>query len=107
MSKTKDMARLAELSQMIFDAKLAELSRAAAARSQSLSRLADLATPPPPAENVTEARAALLYQKWADARRAEINRALARQTAQWLEAKADAATAFGRADVLARLSGRR
>jgi hypothetical protein len=55
---------------------------------------------------VPGALAALRYAGWADARRAEINLRLARQTALWLQAQADARLAFGRADVLRRLSDR-
>jgi hypothetical protein len=51
-------------------------------------------------------QAGLLYERWAEARRAEINLTLARQTAEWIEARDAARQAFGRADALRRLSDR-
>lgn len=104
MTKAKDIARLRELSGLILDQKLAVLQSRAAERSASLQRLHDLA-PSGGAEPVTlqEMQIALRYDHWADARRSEINRVLARQTAEWLEARADANRAFGRADVLRKL----
>jgi hypothetical protein len=48
----------------------------------------------------------VLYERWAEARRAEINLTLARQTAEWIEARDAARQAFGRADALRRLSDR-
>jgi len=44
------------------------------------------------------------YQLWADQRRAEINLTLARQTATWLEARTEAAQAFGKSQALEGLS---
>ena len=46
------------------------------------------------------------YGRWADARRAEINQVLARQTGQWIEARDAAKIAFGKADALRRLMER-
>ena len=43
------------------------------------------------------------YQLWADQRRSAINLILARQTAAWSEARKDAAEAFGRDAVIAKL----
>jgi hypothetical protein len=103
------LRRLAGLGAMIRDIRLTALQRAAAARAESRARLAGLDLPPvatdlPP---LVAARAELAYQVWADARRAEINLVLARQTAEWQEAREAARLAFGRAAVLDRLSRRR
>jgi hypothetical protein len=109
MKDGERMAQLADLGAMILDRRLADLERAARARADSRARLAGLDLPPaetdlPP---VAAAQAGLRYQVWADARRAEINLLLARQTAEWLEAQDAARLAFGRAKALERLAGRR
>lgn len=98
---------LVQISQLVLDLKLAELNRAARARADSRARLADLALPPAETELplAVAAQAGLLYDRWADARRAEINLALARQTAEWIERRDLAAKAFGRAQALRRLAG--
>ena len=107
MSRADDLKRLAVLAALARDAKLAKVADAALARSRSLQQLAAL-TPPPVQDSelspLVLAGASLRYQLWADMKRAEINRTLARQTATWIEARADARNAFGRADVLARLA---
>ena len=81
--------------------------RAAEAKAQSEAALARLATPVAPAdaglEGASAALAGLAYQRWADARRAEINQTLARQTHHWMEARDAAQKAFGKADALRRL----
>lgn len=99
---------LAGLSQLILDRKLADLERAARACAESRERLADLTIPPFQTDLPlpAAAQAALLYDRWAEARRAEINQTLARQTAGWIEAREAAATAFGRAEVLRKLTER-
>ena len=97
---------LVGISQLILDAALADLRRAADARDESLARLCDLATVPCPTDLplAAVAQADLLYARWADARRAEINLTLARQTADWLGARDAARRAFGRADALRKLA---
>lgn len=102
----RSLVPLAGISRLMLDQKLAELDRAARACAESRARLAGLAAPavetdlPLP----VAAQAGLLYDRWADARRAEINQTLARQTARWIEARDAAARAFGRAEALRRLS---
>jgi hypothetical protein len=93
---------------MVLDQQLATLHKAASARTRSLSQLNDLATPDAEGlDPMTEARAILRYNQWADARRAEINLKLASQTAEWLQAREDAARALGRSEVLRTLSQRK
>jgi hypothetical protein len=104
MKKRQSLARLTALSDVILDQHLAKLQACAAERNASLQRLRDLA--PAPAEGldpITGAATLLRFEIWADARRSEINLVLARQTAAWMEAQAEAKTAFGRAQVLKRL----
>lgn len=109
MTRADELRRLTALTRLILDARLAELRRAADARAASEARLAGLGQPAGQAaglQGATAHLASLAYQRWADARRAEINRQLARQTAEWLEATDRARSAFGRDQVLGRLAGR-
>ncbi len=103
------LARLAGLARMIRDLKLAELEAAGRARAESRARLAGLDLSPiePDLGVIAAAQAEVRYQSWAEARRAEINLTLARQTAEWIEAREAARRAFGRAQVLERLTARR
>ena len=99
---------LVDISQLMLDHKLAALTRAASAREESKARLTGLSQPPAETDLplAAAAQAGLLYARWAEARRAEINLTLARQTAEWIEAQDAARQAFGRADALRRLSDR-
>lgn len=97
------------LAGMVLDARLTELAAIARARDESLAHLAALDCPPAETDlnPLAAAEALMRYQRWADQRRAEINETLARQSAALEEARARAAQAFGRADVLARLGASR
>lgn len=98
MTKAKDLVRLCQLSQLILDVKLADLHSAAKKRQHSLDLLAQLDRPVPTSDlSVVVAHCAeLRYQGWAELRRGEINPVLARQTAEMLAAREDAAQAFGK-----------
>ena len=105
MADAKGLPGLSTLAGLILDARLANLRQAAAARDASLAALAALSRAPAAAAEtdlspLVLARAASAYESWADARRAEINPRLARQTAAWLELQAAARIAFGRAEAL-------
>jgi hypothetical protein len=101
------LARLTGLTALILEARLAALRRAAEARAESEALLAALNLPEAAdagLQGAAQPLAALAYQRWADARRAEINRRIARQTAEWLEAADSARSAFGRNLALERLA---
>lgn len=111
MNPARSLAALARLAALERDRRLQELRDAGAARAVTLAALADLGA----AE--TGARAAALedgspatqrsaehFLAWVAARKAALNPELARETAAWLEARAAAATAQGRRDVLDRLA---
>jgi hypothetical protein len=101
MTSSHNLDRLQKVSNMLLDQKLAKLQSCAAARNTSLQRLQDLtATTASDLEPLALARSNLRYEMWADARRADLNLVLARQTAEWLEARSRAERAFGRAEVL-------
>ncbi len=102
MSEREKMARITTLSQLVLDGRLAALDRASRARQASLDHLTELNRPLRPTDlsPIVEGEVAMRYQLWADQRRSEINLMLARQTAAWVEARQEAATAFGRNQAL-------
>ena len=109
MKRDQDMARLLELAKMAFDHSLGRLRSSKARLDQSRMQLdainqsgqaVDL-------EPIMATRVGLGYERWADMRRAELNTVIARQTAEWLEARDAAQMAFGRVQALQALSGRR
>jgi hypothetical protein len=109
MTESAKLAQIGLLGELILQARLAELERAARARQQSLDHLGELDRPIPETDlpAAVAAEVALRYQLWADQRRSDINLALARQTLAWVEARQAAACAFGRDQALGRLTGRK
>ena len=108
MTKAKDMARLGQISALILDVKLAALRAAAAKRAQSLELLENLNKPAALTDlsPVAAHQAELRYQYWADARRAEVNLLLARQTADMHLARDAAGQAFGKDQALRGVSAK-
>lgn len=108
MSTPKDLARLAEVAQLMLDHRLGKLHAAAEELERSRMQLAALARPPAPVDlaPVTAEKVALTYDRWADQRRSELNLVIARQTASWIEARSEAQTAFGRVQALQGLATR-
>ena len=101
MSNPRDLPRLAVLAGLLRDRQLDDLRAARLRREATQARLGALvAGPAAGLSPVAAAQSALLYQRWVDGKRAEINLQLARDTAAWLEAQAAARNAFGRAQVL-------
>lgn len=108
MSKASDMTRLAEVAQLMLDHRLGKLHSAATELERSRMQMAALAreSRPEDLDPVTAEKVALTYDRWADQRRAELNLVIARQTAQWMEARGEAQTAFGRVQALQGLATR-
>jgi hypothetical protein len=108
MSDRDKLAQLQQVSQLMLDIRLLALDRAAKVRQASLDHLADLNKPATPTDlnPVIAGEVAMRYENWADHRRSEINLALARQTADWAEARHHAALAFGRNAVIGKLRDR-
>ncbi len=101
MSRATDLARLTAVAEMVREARRTELARAMAAREDTRAMLAALDRPGPAMlDPLAAAQAAFHYGRWADARRADLNLGLARQTAAWMEARGAAARATARADVI-------
>jgi hypothetical protein len=110
MIKSQDLTRLHQISQLLLETRLARLTIAAQARQQSEAQLASLEEPTVRQGELPEVAAQLAslnYQRWAETRRVEINLALARQTAEWIEARDAACLAFGRDQVLQTLQARK
>lgn len=103
----KQIDRLAQISSLILDVKLSALQKAGRAREESLAHLAALqVAPSTDPDPIAAAQVEVRYQLWADAKRAEINTTLARQTAEWMEARDHARHAFGQAEALRKLRDR-
>lgn len=103
MSRNPQIERLGQIADLLFDSRLAVLQAAARAKLETETQLAALMTPPAEATQVSEiasALAGLSYQRWADARRADLNMRLARQTVAWAEARDSAREAFGKKQAL-------
>lgn len=109
MKRDQDMARLLDLAQMSLDHSLGRLRSSKAQLDHSRMQLSAITqgVQPGDLEPIMAARIGLGYERWADMRRAELNTVIARQTADWLEARDAAQTAFGRVQALLALSGRR
>jgi hypothetical protein len=105
---TRDLSPLVTISDLVLQSRLAAVNRAAAACAACRARLEDLARPAVDSDLPLAARALaeMRYLQWADARRAEVNMQLARHTAELMTARAEAAAALGRVDVLGQLAER-
>lgn len=86
MTKAQNMARLRALTDMVLDSRLSDLRAKASQRQATIEKLDGLRAPTPmldDAAGISDALAALNFQIWAEARRAELSQSLARQTA-WI-----------------------
>lgn len=109
MSAQDPLQELGTLAALVLEARLADLRRHALAKAETEAQLAGLEHLPagdPGLEGAAAALAAMAYQRWAEARRRDLNRVLARQTAEWLEAADAARLAFGRNEALETLARR-
>lgn len=108
MEHAKSITKLQVLAGLLLDHRLSTLQSAARAKAQSEAALARLAqtTEADGLVGAAAALAGLQYQRWAEARRAEINLVLARQTRDWLDAQATAREAFGKAEALKGLAAK-
>ncbi len=109
MTKSKDLSRLADVAQLMLDDRLGRLRASASALERSRQQLAAINLAARPAEELSPVvgeRVAIIYDRWADARRSELNLVIARQTADCLEARAEAQDAFGRVQALQGLAAR-
>lgn len=108
MSRTRDLSRLTDVAQLMLDHRLGALRSATAGLEQSRAQLAAINAAATPADlpPVAAELVSQTYQRWADARRSELNLVIARQTAELLEARDAAGTAFGRLQALRKVAER-
>ena len=102
--------RLVWASDVILDLRLTEVRSCSRLMAETKTRIEILSRDPVPDPDLpptVSAQVAHDYRLWADKRRAEEIQVLARQTAEWLEARDRARTALGRSDVLSRLMSRK
>lgn len=104
----RQMASLSKLTGLALDLRLASLRKISTARDATRMALAALNAPRPEPEGdialSAVARSNLLYDQWAERQRRQLTMKLARQTAEWMDERAVAATAFGRNQVLDQLT---
>lgn len=103
MTQKQQLIKLRQISSLILDSRLSTLHAAAKAKQESETQLAGLNHVPSRPEDLSDValeRVALNYQRWADARRSELNMLLARQTVAWMEARDAAREAFGKKEAL-------
>ena len=104
----RQMASLSKLTGLALDLRLASLRKISTARDATRMALAALNAPRPEPEGdialSAVARSNLLYDQWAERQRRQLTIKLARQTAEWMDERAVAATAFGRNQVLDQLT---
>ena len=108
MTKSGDIRRLAGLAQLVLDHRLGLLRTTTADLERSRMQLASVNAAAEPADlgPVMAEKVALAYDRWADVRRSELNLVIARQTVDWMEARSEAQTAFGRVQALQGLATR-
>ena len=102
----KQILRLATITDAILESALLQLKIAAAARHSLEGQLAELdasrrAVIPDVESATSRAGSDLMWLKWSDLRRAELNKALARARVAEDEARRAAGRAFGRQQALA------
>jgi len=102
MKPAQDIERLRLITQLLLDTRLQDLRRAAEARARSQMQFDALATPESPSDLplAVAGTVGLAYCRWADQRRADLNAVIARQTVDWIAARSEASTAFGRKQAL-------
>lgn len=110
MTKAVQLAKLAALANLILDSRLSGLQAAAKAKEECEVQLARLAVPvlgQSELNGVAAELSRLQYQRWADARRADLNQQLARHTVRVIEARDAAREAFGKKQALGSIAAKR
>jgi hypothetical protein len=113
VTRSKDLKKLEPLADLLLQHRLGQMRQAndRLARSRAQIAALDKAAEPAGLPEVVEALVACDYRRWADARKAELNEVIARQTAEAMAARAEAEMAFGRVHALrgiaAKLQGKR
>jgi hypothetical protein len=105
MTLAKQLGALGQIADIMLDQRLLALRVANTARTDTQNKLAalDVAATWQDCSLQSSARAEMLYQSWADARRKELNLNLARQTVTKMQAEEAARLAFSRQTALQKL----
>ncbi len=113
MTRPDDYQKVMALADLLLQHRLGQMRQTSAKLEQSRAQMAatDRGATGADLPEVMAERVACDYRRWADARKAELNEVLARQTLDFMTARAEAQLAFGRVQALrgivARLQGRR
>lgn len=108
MSRDQDLMAIEALARLVLDNRLSRLRDVTRSLAQSRAQFAAINVSPLPSDlpAVAAWQVDTCYQRWADIRRAELNAVMARQTASLIEARAEAALAFGKAQALRAIAER-
>ncbi|MEF3048079.1 hypothetical protein [Pseudotabrizicola sp. L79] len=106
MKNRRELIKLANIAKVIRDAELQKLAQTVKAHNQTKTMLLQLGDQIAAVEpkSISDAILAEHHDLWRLQRRIILNKALARQTAEMLNAKDRASKAFGRAQSLNKLS---
>jgi hypothetical protein len=113
MTRPDDHGKIMALADLLLQHRLGQMRRTSALLERSRAQMAAIDQGAAAADlpDVMAERVACDYRRWADARKAELNEVLARQTLDVIAAREEAQYAFGRMQALrgiaARLQGRR
>ena len=104
----KKLKALNSVVQLQLDLAQARLHKHAAEREATRALITGLDRPSrlTGEDPILSAKVDLVYQSWADGRRAELNTILARQTAIWMESVSEARQCFGKMDALRQVATR-
>ena len=108
MTKSASLTRLCDVAQLMLDHRLAQLRTASNQLDRSKMQLQAVNAAAVAADLplVSAEKVGLVYDRWADIRRAELNLVIANQTVEMIEARNDAGAAFGRLQALQGLAKR-
>jgi hypothetical protein len=108
MTRAKDLEKLGALADLMLEHRLGQMRQASARLDRSRAQMTaiDKAAEPADLPEVVAGLVACDYRRWADARKAELNTVIARQTADAMAARAEAEMAFGRVHALRRIAAK-
>lgn len=109
MNTADSLRKLEKLAQLMRDRDLSRLTQVSLQKShtQGLLSALDKTQPATGLDLVVAAKVVDRFGLWTMNRRILLNQQLARDTVNWMAAKADAQKSFGRAEVLGKLTKRR
>lgn len=106
MNRKQKLARLEKLAAMLRDHHMAHLKKIAAQREATQHALDQLSKPSPPCADASLFRANQSHLLWANEQKLHLNRALATESAKFIEQRQTTARHHGRAEALAQVLAR-